>query len=133
MAQENVETVRRLFELWTEGKLDSWMEPFDPDVVVHAPEGWPEGTVTYGVDAWLQQAERLRDTWAHASAEVEDIRPVGDDRVIARIRYVTHGKDPGMAFDTPMSVAVLFADGKITRMRYFWDHQAAVDAVEAGV
>lgn len=60
MSKENVEIVRRSFDLWSEGSLDEWAQAFDPEVVVQPPDGWPEGEVR-GLDAWLRQAERLRD------------------------------------------------------------------------
>jgi ketosteroid isomerase-like protein len=127
MSEENVEIVLRQFELWNEGDLDAWAEYFDPDVVVEAPEGWSEGSVSRGLDAWRQQAERLRDTWEEARTEIDEIRSAGKGRVIARIRYVTRGKEPGISFDTPMAVSLFLDQGKITRANFFWD----IDALEA--
>jgi ketosteroid isomerase-like protein len=75
MAQENLEVVRRQFELWSEGRLDAWAQHWDRGVLVMAPEGWPEGPEFRGLDAWRRQAERLRDSWDEARVEVDDIRP----------------------------------------------------------
>ena len=69
MSEENVEIVRRQFELWSQGNLDEWARHWDPDVIVVAPEGWPEGETYRGLDAWRRQAERLRDSWEEARAE----------------------------------------------------------------
>ena len=44
--------------------------------------------------------------------------------MVAQIRYVTVGKGPGMAFETPMAVAFTFAEGRIIRATYFWEMQA---------
>jgi ketosteroid isomerase-like protein len=128
MSQENVEVVRRQFELWSEGNLDAWAQHWDREVVVMAPDGWPEGEENRGLDAWRRQAERLRDSWDEARVEVDDIRPVGKDRVVTRIRYVTRGKDPGMSFDTPMAAAFVLRERKITRAQYFWDFAEALEA-----
>jgi ketosteroid isomerase-like protein len=32
MSQENVEIVRRSFELFSQGELDAWRETVDPDI-----------------------------------------------------------------------------------------------------
>jgi ketosteroid isomerase-like protein len=128
VSEENVEIVRRQFELWNAGDLDEMMSTFDADVVVEAPEGWPEGAVTRGRDRWRQQAERLRDTWRDARVEVEEMRPTGRDGVVAQIRYVTSGSDPGVSFDTPMAVIFQLKDGKVTEARYFWDLAEALEA-----
>jgi ketosteroid isomerase-like protein len=130
MSEENREIVRRQFDLWNEGDLDAYIQCYDSEVVVEAPEGWPEGSVSRGLDAWRQQAQRLRDTWDEARVEVEEIRPVGEDRVVTRIRYVTIGKEPGISFDTPMA-AVFFLDGrKIRRAQFFWDIEEALKAAD---
>jgi ketosteroid isomerase-like protein len=129
MSQENVEVVRRQFDLWSQGDLDAWAQHWDPDVIVVAPEGWPEGDTNRGLEAWRRQAERLRDSWEEARVEIDEIRPSGPDGVVARIRYVTGGKDPGMSFDTAMAAAFFLRDGKIVRAQYCWDIAEALEAV----
>jgi hypothetical protein len=75
MSQENVEVVERQFKAWNAGDFDEWAETWTHDVEVFPPEGWPEGGVNRGLDAWRRQAERLRDTWAEARVEIDEIRP----------------------------------------------------------
>ena len=128
MSQENVEVVERQFKAWNAGDFDEWAETWTHDVEVFPPEGWPEGGVNRGLDAWRRQAERLRDTWAEARAEIDEIRPVEDDRVLARIRYVTKGAGTGIPFDTPMAAVFFMTDGKIRRGRYFWKIDDALEA-----
>jgi ketosteroid isomerase-like protein len=128
MSEENVEIVLRQFELWSAGDLDGWAECYDPAVVVTAPEGWPEGSASRGLDAWRLQAERLRDTWDEARVEVDEIRTVDDGRVVTRIRYITVGKEPGISFDTSMGTVFFLRDGKIIRAEYFWDFDDALEA-----
>jgi ketosteroid isomerase-like protein len=128
MSQENVEVVRRVNELFSKGDWDEWAEHWDPEVVVTPPKGWPEGEEPQGIEAWRRQAERLQDSWEEARAEVDEVRPVGDDQVLARIRYVTRGKDTGMSFDTPMAAVFRLRRGRIVRARYFWEYDDALKA-----
>jgi ketosteroid isomerase-like protein len=100
MSQENVEIVLGQWDAWNKGDLDRWAQAWDSEVVVVAPKGWPEGQVERGLGAWRRQAERLRDTWAEARIEVDEVRDV-KDRVLARFRYVTLGGDSGIPFETP--------------------------------
>jgi ketosteroid isomerase-like protein len=104
VSEENVEIVLRQWELWNEGEFDKWAQVHHPNVVVVAPEGWPEGAVSEGIEAWRLQAERLR---------------------------VTRGSDANFSFDTPMAVAITLKAGKITRAEFFWDVAEALKA--AGV
>jgi ketosteroid isomerase-like protein len=128
MSQENVEVVERQFKAWNAGDFDEWAETWTQDVEVFPPEGWPEGGVNQGLDAWRRQAERLRDTWAEARVEIDEIRPIEDDCVLARIRYVTKGAGTGIPFDTPMAAVFFVIDGKIKRGRYFWKTEDALKA-----
>ena len=128
MSEGNVEVVLRALDLWNEGDLDGWTPLYDPGVVVIAPEGWPDGAVSEGLDAWRLQAQRLRDSWEEARVEVDEIRTVGEDRVLARIRYLTRGGDTDMSFDTPMAVVFSLEQRRITRAHYFWDVAQALEA-----
>ena len=125
-----MKTVRSWFEVWNapDGDLEELRRFFDPDVVVIAPDGWPDARETRGVDAWMRQAERLRNTWAEVRSEIDEIRAVGDDRVFAHVRYLTRGADDGIAFDTPISAVFFFRDGLATRAHYFWDKAEALKA-----
>jgi ketosteroid isomerase-like protein len=120
MSQGNVEIIMRQFEAWSQGDDEAWAEGYDPDVVVKAPEGWPDGEVSEGLEAWRLQAQRLRDDWQDVEVVVDAIEEVAPDRVVARIRYVTRAEG-GMSFDTPMGVAFFLRDGKIVRANYHWD------------
>ena len=128
MPDENVEIVRRVFDFWNAGDMDRFVEAHDPDVVVIAPEGWPEGAVSEGIEAWRLQAERLRETWEEARTEIDEIRSAGDDRVVARVRYVTRGHGTNLPFDTPLSVLFFLRGGRITRAQYYWDAGEAFEA-----
>ena len=114
MSEENVEVVLDQWDAWSDGNLDRWAKAWDPEVVVVAPKGWPEGEVERGLEAWRRQAQRLRDTWAEARIEVDEIRDV-KDRVLAQIRYVTVGGDTAIPFETPMGVVFFLSERKIRR------------------
>jgi ketosteroid isomerase-like protein len=128
MSRENVEVVLGQWDAWNDGNLDRWAQAWDCEVVVTAPQGWPEGPVERGLDAWRRQAQRLRDTWAEARVEVDEIRDVRD-RVLAQFRYVTLGADTGIPFETPMAVVFLLSERKITRGYFGWTMDEALEAV----
>ena len=127
MSQENVEIVLGQWDAWSTGDLDRWAQAWDSETVVFAPKGWPEGEVTRGLDAWRRQGQRLRDTWAEARIEVDEIQGV-EDRVIARIRYLTLGADTGIPFATALAVVSILGEGKITRAYFAWKMPEALEA-----
>jgi ketosteroid isomerase-like protein len=83
--------------------------------------------VNRGFDAWRRQAERLRDSWADARVEVDEIRS-NDNAVVVRIRYLTTSGDTGLPFETPMAATFFFRDGRITLGQYYWHMSEALEA-----
>jgi ketosteroid isomerase-like protein len=127
MSRENVEIILGQWDAWNSGDLARWARAFDPEVVVTAPKGWPDAAVERGIDAWRRQAQRLRDTWAEARVEADEIWDV-EDRVLARFRYVTLGADTRIPFDTPMAVVFFLSARKITRGYFGWTMDEALEA-----
>ncbi len=126
MSEENVEIVRRGLQAWNRDDLS--MKTTHPDIVVIPPEGWPEGSELRGRDAWKRQAQRLRDSWEDARIEVDELRAAGADRVFARFRYVTRGKDSGIPFETPMAAVYTVTESKVVRAEFFWEPAGALEA-----
>jgi ketosteroid isomerase-like protein len=127
MSQENREIVRSLFEMWNARDMDGLRELYDPNVIVRAPEGWPEPGPFVGPEAVMRQWNQMRETW---NADV--LEPVSDfigsaDRIIVRFiwRATGHGPDADLQLTGVWTVR----DGKIVYTEFFWDHAEALEAV----
>jgi ketosteroid isomerase-like protein len=127
MSQDNGEIVQSLFERWNARDMDGLRELYDPDVIVRAPEGWPEPGPFVGPDAVMRQWNEMRETW---NADV--LEPVSDfigsgDRIIARFiwRATGHGPDA----DLQLSGVWTVRKRKIVHTEFFWDHAEALNAV----
>jgi ketosteroid isomerase-like protein len=128
VSQEKTEIVQAQFDAWSEGDVETAVAHYHPEVVVVAIEGWPDGESTEGIEAWELQARRLRDSWEEVHIQVEELRLVGADCVVAQFRYVTRGRDAGISFDTPMAGVFFFAGDEIIRVEYYWDLDSALAA-----
>ena len=84
MSEENVEIVRRGFEVWNTGDMDALRELYDPGIVWRPAEGWPEPGPYAGREAVMRQWQRNREPWGDAAT----IAPISiidaGDRVGAR-------------------------------------------------
>lgn len=60
---------------------------------------------------------------------MQSVQAVGDHNVIAYIRTSSTGRASGIATDTESTNVYDFADGKIKRIRIFWDRSGAHKAV----
>jgi uncharacterized protein len=124
---ENVGVVRAAFEAWNEGNMDALRELNDPDVIVRAPEGWPEPGPFVGRDAVMRQFEQMRETWeAEALEAISDFMEVGD-RVA--VRQLWHGAGHGPEANLEMTAVWTVRKGRIVFTEFFWDHAEALEAV----
>jgi ketosteroid isomerase-like protein len=125
MSQENVEVIRRGFEMWNAGDMDGWRELCDPGVIWRGPEGWPEPGPYAGREAVMRQVEQLRETWDADSFDlISDFLDVGD-RVAVRFiwRAVGHGPESNIEVTGVYTVR----KSRIVALEFFWDHAEALE------
>jgi uncharacterized protein len=126
MSEENVEIVRRAYEAWNTGDMAGLRELYDPDLVMHHAEGWPEPGPSVGREAVLRELEQLREAW-----QGDRLEPVSDfidaaNRVV--VRDVWHGTGRGPNADMEFTRVFTIREGKIIDIQIFWDHDEALEA-----
>jgi ketosteroid isomerase-like protein len=127
MSRENVEIARHLYETWNAGDMDALRKLYDPDVIVRAPEGWPEPGPFVGREAVMRQWEQQREVW-----DADTLEPISDfvdagDRVVLRFIWHAAGHGPEAGFE--MTVVHTMRKGKIAFQEFFWEHAEALEAV----
>src|SRR5947207_5909479 len=128
MSQENVEIVRRWIELWNRSDLATFATVHDPNVVVVPPEGWPDGEISRGREAWARQVIRLKDSWGADRIVPDQLHDTGSN-VIMHNRWTTTGKDSGIDFEAQFWVVLTFSTGGILRIEFFLDRTRALEDV----
>ncbi len=124
MSQENVELLRRTIEATVRGDhqavhadLADGIEIDDTDI--------PDSD---GHDSWDTWIGRWNEVWERWHVEDLDIRPVGDDRVIALFRMVAVGKGSGVELSRLDAMVATIRDGKLTKLGYYNDQAQALEA-----
>src|SRR5581483_2648401 len=124
MSQENVEIVRRAFEVWNAGDMDTLRELCDPGIIWRGPEGWPEPGPYAGREAVMRELEQLRETWDTDSFElIGDFIDAGD-RVSER--FIWRGAGYGPESNIEMTGVYTVRKGRMVAMEHFWDHAEAL-------
>jgi ketosteroid isomerase-like protein len=126
MSKQNVEIARRYFKAWNAHDMDALRAVYHPDLIVRAPEGWPEPGPFVGREAVVRQAERMREPW-----DADTLEPIGEfldagDRVV--VRFIWHVAGRGPNADVAMSVTITVRDGRIFNQEFFWDPAEALKA-----
>ena len=128
MSQENVEVIRAFNEAWNAGKMDALRALYDPDVIVRAPQGWPEPGPFMGREAIMRQWEQMRETWdADVLELISDFIDVGD-RVA--VRFIWRGAGHGPEAEMEITAVHTVRNGRIFGQEYFWDHVEALETLE---
>jgi ketosteroid isomerase-like protein len=128
MSQENVEIVRRVYELFRRGNYRAALAYFDPDVETVEPEGMP-GAASYFGHAGLAEAFfHFADAWSSYTVEIEQLSEAGDV-VVAIARYHATGRESGVAVETTVAHVYAFENGRIARWEMFNTRDEALEAV----
>jgi ketosteroid isomerase-like protein len=127
MSRQNVEVVRRSFEAWQRGDLDTWLSCQDPaiewDVAVRQVEG--AGSVYRG-------REGMREGWVafqQFQVESQEFRDIDEERVVVLGHACLRGPASGIEVDAPLGEVFTVRDGKIVRIVDYFTHREALEAV----
>ena len=130
MSQENLEIGRRMLQAFAEGGLDAMAEFWDPDIDWRAAEGAIDdiGEI-HGPVAVHRYMEDWIDTFDDFRVVVEELRDVGDDRVLSIQRLKGRAKLSGTETDLRYAVVYTVRDGKVVRAREYLSVEGALEAV----
>jgi ketosteroid isomerase-like protein len=130
MATDNIELFNRGVRAWTEGDEEASRELAAEDVEFYALRSATEGTYWghEGISAFFADN---RESFDRFEPHYEDVRDLGDGRVLAIGSIRIRGRGSGVETDVPSAVIVTFRDGRITRLHDYGDRHAAREA--AGV
>jgi ketosteroid isomerase-like protein len=127
MSQENVQIVRASIDAWNAGDMNALRELYDRNVILRAPEDWPESEPAVGREETMLRFKQLRETWdADATEPITDFIDVADRVVVRAIwRGAGHGPESTIEFTIVFTVR----KGKIYGVEYFWDHGEALETL----
>jgi ketosteroid isomerase-like protein len=105
MSQENVEIVRQMLQAFADGGLAAMAEFWDPDIDWRAAEGALDDVgEMHGPVAVRRYIQDWIDTFDDFSVVAEELRDVGDDRVLAIQRVNGRAKLSGTETDLRYAV-----------------------------
>src|SRR3954453_23431232 len=127
MSQENVQVVERAIAAINERDVDGYLACCTDDIELHnqvtaltGPYAGPDGIRRYFSD--------IEDAGPDFRIDVERVEPVGADRVLAFIQIRATGRASGVPMEHEAGNVYDFADGKMRRVRIFFDRNEALEA-----
>jgi ketosteroid isomerase-like protein len=129
MSHENVEVVRRTLQAFADGGLDAMAEFWDPDIDWRAAEGAVDDVgEMHGPVALRRYVQDWIDTFDNFSVVAEELRDVGDDRVLAIQRLNGRAKLSGTQTDLRYAVVYTVRGAKVVRAREYLSVDEALEA-----
>ena len=129
MSQENVESVRRGFEAFSERNRDAWLALCDPALESSPSGDWPETATIRGREAVWDFYVQADDPWEPGAYELAEVIDVGEDRVLANQVREMRGQDSGATVRYDYWVLFRFRGGKAIRVEWFPSREQALKAV----
>jgi ketosteroid isomerase-like protein len=126
VSEENLATVRRLYELWNgEQDMLAAMPLFDPEIEYVNPESAIESGTRSGVGGMVKALESVDGSFADYVHEPERLLEAGQDKVLAYVVFRAHGRDSGALVEKSEQHVWTLRNGKILRFEWFHDEAAA--------
>ena len=132
MSQQKGEIVDRAHKAWQRDDLDGWLSLIDPNVEWLTAVEREVG----GVTSVYRGHEGMRELWKLWRTEVEDfwieteeIRDLGDDRVLHLAQIEFRGPASGIVVKSELALVQTLRGGKIVRSMDYLSHQQALETL----
>ena len=123
MSQENVEIVRRSFDGYQRGDLETAMADAHPQIVWNPAEEAP----MRGLDALRAYLARWEREWEELETTPEEFIDAGD-HVVAIVHFRGRGRGSGIEVDARSYPVYTLREGKIISMEEFTERSEALEA-----
>jgi ketosteroid isomerase-like protein len=117
--ERNLEQIRRMGDLWNEGRFEEMFELYDDDVEVITDPSWPEPS-TRGKEAALRGSDDWREAWERITIDPQHVEANGD-KVFVEGVWETEGAQSGIGGTIPFGMVLTLRDGLVIRQEWFMD------------
>ncbi len=138
MAQENVEIVRRVYEvfahlveLWREGRdweaSPEWNDIYDPEVVLEEVAEIPDSDVYHGVEGIKRWFRAGIETFDDVKWEPREFLPHGP-HVVVDVHGAFRGGSSGIGVELELHHVFTIRDARVVHLRGFLERAHALEA-----
>jgi ketosteroid isomerase-like protein len=124
------EIVRKALAAFNAGDNDLVVAAFDPDVELVPARAVLEGSEYRGHEGFQRFVADMDEDWDTFHPELDEVRELGDGRVLVLGHLQARGKASGMEVDSAAAWLCDVREGRITRVRFYTDEQAALEAAD---
>jgi ketosteroid isomerase-like protein len=127
-ADDNIELVRHALAVYNTGDVDAFVDLFTDDGEVETDPRFPEGGTFSGRESIRRFIAGLHQGWQGGSAvTLKETRGEGDS-VLAGWEWHAKGERSGIEVSSDWFGLWTLRDGRIARLRFFYDRAEALEA-----
>jgi ketosteroid isomerase-like protein len=126
--EERVEFVRRAFEAYNAGDIEAVVDLFDPEVEVRASAELMNPGPYYGRAGYLEWVRQWNEAWETFVIALEEVVPVGQRHVIARVHQTGRGRGSGVDVDMQVGYMFEMREERCVRLALYPSFEAAMAA-----
>jgi ketosteroid isomerase-like protein len=128
VSEKNVETVRRIASAVNAGDVDYIIQHTSEDIVLLMARSAVEGPYL-GHDGMRKWLADNRQSFEIYEVHEDEVRAIGDDRVLSVGTIHVRGRGGGVETDLPFAGVTTFREGRVSRWEDFRERALALKAV----
>ena len=132
MSREHVEVVRQALEAWQRDDFETWVAALDPAIEWYTVLE----KLVEGLGSVYRGTEGMRKFWTAYRTELDDfqiegqeLRDLGDDRVLLLGHFRWRGPASGIEVGSPLGLVMTLREGKVIHSSDYLSHEEALEAV----
>jgi len=129
---DNVERIRRLYEAWSAGDLDTAIAGMDPDVEWLEPADSPDARAWRGAEGIVASMEKWTEPFEDFGFAIVEMVPAGE-RVLVQLHQHARGRGSGAEVEGDIWHLWTLVDGKAVKAEMFSSREEALAAAESPV
>ena len=126
MSEPNVEIVRRFYDAYGRGDLESALAAFDPDVVAYDHD-IPDSGEYKGLEGLFRWQADWESGWESWRWDPEEFIEAGE-RVVAVLRVHARGRESGVDVERVDGAVWTLREGRCVRLDYYGSREQALEA-----
>lgn len=127
MSQDNVETIRLMYDAYARGDLELSLSLLDPEIEFSQPEGEPGGGTYFGHEGVARAFASWTGVWDDYRVEVQELTDLGE-HVLARTCHHGRGKASGVTVERQIFQLWTVRHDRVVRARMYYDEADALEA-----
>jgi ketosteroid isomerase-like protein len=128
MSVKDVETIQKGIAALNRGDVEGIAATLDPDVELVPLRAVLDGSIYKGHEGMRRWLADMSEDWAEFELELDEVRELDPGPVLVRATMRLRGRTSGVALDAPAAWLCDMRDGRVARIRFFADSDAALAA-----